>query len=120
MKGSISKILAVLVVGASFVATQPVSAKQLLDCSTLVTGDICTINYDSNSIDVSADCADPDAVVTTVFGIPLDYLVKWEVLEVVEGLEVIINAHECPTSGKLMACDINDIELRQGNLKNYK
>lgn len=116
MKISTSKMLAVLMVGASFVAAQSVCAKGVLDCSTPVAGEICTINYDANSIDVSADCANPDATVTTVFGIPLDYLDKWEVLEVVEGLDVTINAHECPTSGKLMACDINDIDLRQGAL----
>ena len=116
MKGSVSKFLGVLAVGASLVVAQTGWAKGVLDCSTPVAGYICTINYDANAIDVSADCANPEATVTTVFGIPLDYLVKWEVLEVAEGLYVTINAHECPTTGKLMACDINDIDLRQGAL----
>lgn len=116
MKGSISKIFGVLVVAASFVVAQPVWAKEDLDCSTLVTGEICAIDYDTNSIDVSLDCDATDATITTVFGIPLSYLDKWGVLDVVVGLDVIINAHECPLTGKLMACDLNDIELRQGAL----
>lgn len=116
MEGSISKIFGVLVVVASFVAAQPAWAKEDLDCSTLVTGEICLIDYDTNSIVVSADCADPEAAITTVFGIPLSYLDKWGVLDVVAGLDVIINAHECPLTDKLMACDLNGIELRQGAL----
>jgi hypothetical protein len=119
------KMLGVLVVAASFVASQSVWAKQDLDCDVQVSGDICTINYDVNSIDVSADCSNPEIKPTTVFGIPLDYLEKWQVLDVEPGLAVDINAHECPTSGKLMACDLtytNDlgesitIDLRQGSL----
>lgn len=120
MKVSISKMVGVLVVAASFVASQSVWAKQDLDCDTPVSGEICAIDYDANSIDV---CSDASSV--TVFGIPLDYLEKWGVLDVETGLAVDINAHECPTSGKLMACDLTytddagdaiTIDLRQGGL----
>ena len=119
MKGSIGKILGVMVVGASLVAVQPGWAKGIMDsCDTPVVGDICSIDPVANSIVVSSDCENIEG--TTVFGIPLDYLEKWGVLEVEEGLSVTINAHECPTSGKLMACDITPedgelIELRQGS-----
>ncbi|RJX33392.1 MAG: hypothetical protein C4531_05370 [Desulfurivibrio sp.] len=122
MKGSISKILGVLALGASLVVAQSGWSKGVTDdCTTLVAGEICSIDYDANAINVSADCEDPDTAVTTVFGIPLDYLEKWDVLGVVEGLDVTINAHACPTTGKLMACDITPedgdlIELRQGAL----
>ncbi|MBU1233919.1 MAG: hypothetical protein KKD01_01420 [Proteobacteria bacterium] len=120
MKDSIKNLLVVLTLVASFVAAQGVWAKEDLDCGTSVTGDVCKIDYALNTITVCDDCTVEDCG-DIVYGIPLAYLAKWESLDL-DGMSVEINAHECPLSGTLMACDltttVDDVtyEFRQGDL----
>lgn len=121
MKCSIKKFLVVSTLIASFVTAQGVWAKEDLDCGTFVSGVVCEINYELNAIEVCATCPDQDC--STVYGIPLAYIEKWDLaidLDNLVDMEVDINAHECPLTGKLMACDLTtggeDFEFRQGAL----
>lgn len=128
MKNLIKNFLVVSVLTAGFVAAQGVLAKEDLDCGTVVGTEldpvvVCAIDYDLNAITVCSVCPDENCV--TVQGIPLNYLAKWEELDL-QDQSVWINAHECPVAGTLMACDLTvdmedpaeDLffELRQGGL----
>lgn len=128
MKNLIRNFLVVSILAAGLVGAQGVLAKEDLDCGTAVGTEsdpvvVCEIDYDLNAITVCSVCPDENCV--TVNGIPLDYLAKWEELDL-QDQSVWINAHECPVSGKLMACDLTvdmedpaeDLyfELRQGAL----
>ncbi len=128
MKNLLKNFLVVSVLAASFIAAQGVLAKEDLDCGTVVGTEsepvvVCAIDYNVNAITVCTACPDQDCV--TVNGIPLDYFAKWEELDLL-GESIWINAHECPLSGRLMACDLTvDVddpaadlffELRQGGL----
>jgi len=123
MKGSISRILGVLVVVASFVVAQSAWAKEDLDCGTLVVGDIEEI-VAKDTITVNTDVG-----LVTVEGVPLSYLENWDIIDIQSFMDadtvVTINAHECPVEGTLMACDLSyidpdtniiTIEFRQGAL----
>jgi hypothetical protein len=41
-----------------------------------------------------------------VYGIPANYLEKWDVLDIEEVEDVDIVAHRCPISGHVVACEI--------------
>jgi hypothetical protein len=113
MKISIKKLFVLLAVVMSFVAIQAVWAGKGpgMVCDVPVEGTIAVdgIDYDNNAITVcnnSADCV-------TVYGIPLAYLTYKLKIELKVGDNVEIKAHECPSTGKLMACELNDIDLRK-------
>ena len=101
MKISSRKMFVLLVVIISLVAVQAVWAKGGPDCTTVVDGTVSKVLVDDNAIVVGDE---------TVYGIPLPWV------EINEGDSVVINVHECPYTGRLMACylTVNDklIELR--------
>jgi len=90
MKSSMKKLFVILAIVMSLVAVQTLWAKGGLDCTTVVEGNVSQIQNVYNAIVVDE--------ITTVFGIPL----PWLDIEVDD--DVVINAHACPDTGKLMAC----------------
>jgi len=89
MKISSRKMFVLLVVIISLVAVQAVWAKGGPDCTTVVGGTVSKVLVDDNAIVVDGE---------TVYGIPL----PWVDIEIDD--LVVINAHECPDTGRLMAC----------------
>lgn len=89
MKISSRKMFVLLVVIISLVAVQAVWAKGGPDCTTVVDGTVSKVLVDDNAIVVDGE---------TVYGIPL----PWVDIEIDD--LVVINAHECPDTGRLMAC----------------
>ena len=89
MKISSRKMFVLLVVIISLVAVQAVWAKGGPDCTTVVEGKVSEVLVDDNAIVVDVE---------TVYGIPL----PWVDIEIHD--LVVINAHECPDTGRLMAC----------------
>jgi hypothetical protein len=89
MKISSRKMFVLLVVIISLVAVQAVWAKGGPDCTTVVGGTVSQVLVDDNAIVVDGE---------TVYGIPL----PWVDIEIDD--LVLINAHECPDTGRLMAC----------------
>jgi hypothetical protein len=99
MKSSMKGLFVILAIVMSLVAVQTLWAKGGLDCTTVVKGNVSEIWDDFNAIIVEDD--------KTVYGIPLPWL------DIKVGDDVLINAHECPDTGKLMACylTINEGEV---------
>jgi len=93
MKSSIKGLFVILAIVMSFFAIQAVWAGKGQygpDCTTFVEGTVSEILVDDNAIKFEDD--------TVVYGIPLPWV------DIDEGDLVVINAHECPDTGKLMAC----------------
>ena len=89
MKRSMKGLFVILAIVVSLVAVQAVWTRGGPDCTTYVEGEVSEVLDDSNAIEVGD---------TTVYGIPL----PWVDIEV--GDSAVIIAHECPDSGRLMAC----------------
>jgi hypothetical protein len=107
MKRSMKGLFVILAIVVSLVALQAVWAEKGPDCNTSVSGEVSDVLLDDNAIEVDGE---------TVYGIPL----KWVTIEVGDSVGII--AHECPDTGRLMACylTVNDgqiIELRPRTLK---
>jgi len=105
MKIIIKKLFVILAIVANFVAVQAVWAEKGPkgpDCTTVVSGEVSEVLVYDNAIVVDEEII--------VYGIPL----PWVDIKVSDS--VVINAHECPDTGKLMACylTVNNelIELR--------
>jgi len=86
-------------------------------CELEISGSITGFIDDENAI-VVAD-GSPEGV--TVYGIPLNYLKKWDVVKIDDVISVDIDAHQCPVNGKIMACEISfdegeplDLRPREG------
>ena len=86
-------------------------------CETLIDGAVHEIIDDENAIVLMVNEEETDTLMT-VYGIPLNYLENWNIIALEEGFEVSINAHDCPFSGRLLACslsvDAEELDLRPG------
>lgn len=95
--------------------TPTVWAEGLL-CETLIEGTILEIIDGENAIVLSIG-EETDAPLT-VYGIPLNYFENWGIVSLEAGMDVTINAHDCPFSGRLMACTliigVEELDLRPG------
>ena len=89
-KAFISTVL-VLVILMGFVTVQAVWALKGPVCDEVVSGTVDQILYDDNAIVVGND---------TIYGVPVD---EWK-LAIEVGDVVVINAHVCLDTGKLVAC----------------
>ncbi|MGA1869590.1 MAG: hypothetical protein ACMUJM_13720 [bacterium] len=96
MKSSMKGFCVILAIIMSFVAVQAVWALNGPDCATEVSGIVTEVWSEYNAIVVD------DTVV--VYGIPL----PWIAIEI--GNSVEINAHQCPETYKLMACELKIID----------
>lgn len=86
-------------------------------CDLVISGMFTSIYGFNNAIVVE----DETLGEVTVYGIPLNYLENWEVVDFDELIYVDISAHRCPREEKIMACEISfdggdflDLRPRQG------
>ena len=92
---TISLLAVLLVASAANVALA--EGQQGQGCNEIIVGQISAVLEEDNAIVIGDDI---------VYGIPLDYLENWEGIVLKVDDSVVINAHQCPTAGKLMACDL--------------
>jgi hypothetical protein len=92
MKKAFISTLLVLAILMGFVTVQAVWALKGPGCTTVVEGTVTEILYDDNAIVVDND--------TIIYGVPVD---EWK-LDIEESDLVVINAHVCLDTGKLVAC----------------
>jgi hypothetical protein len=95
MKISVRKMLVLLAIVLSFTTIQSVWAGS---CNGTYSGTISAINYDDNSITIDKD--------TTIYGIPLSYLVNKLKIELEVGNTVVMTTYLCPNTGLITACTL--------------